>query len=136
MTAARIVSRLLLLLGVQLSAGFAITSDAWGQEASARFEEAVGLLNANRPTDASALLHETLATASGLALPAAVRAKAFTTLAMSEWAMYRRPSAEAALVSAIRTDARSFMAFGATWAKQIAGRFRGYPAFCRSRNAV
>ena len=93
------------------------TTPVRAQSAGSELEEAIGLYRSDRIMEASRLVNALLSSAEASEWPPDKRARAFTYLAMTEWAMYRRPAAEAALVAAIKSDGRTFIKNAGSWIK-------------------
>jgi hypothetical protein len=92
-------------------------SNGYAQDGTAQIDTAIALYTSDRPDEAAQRLRRLLAAAEAGQLAPDLRARAFTYLAMSEGAMYRRPAAQAALESALRTDSKAFMDVGGAWAR-------------------
>lgn len=88
------------------------------QNPDLQVDSAQALVKSGRPQEASQALQALLASPSDV--PRATQARAYTILAMSEWMLYRRKAAEAAVVLALSSDASSFLTFGAEWAQENA----------------
>lgn len=91
---------------------------AGAQNLDEQIDSALALLKSGRPQEASQSLQWFLGSSTVNAVPPATQARAYTYLAMSEWMLYRRPTAEAAIASALSVEGTSFLTFGADWAQQ------------------
>ena len=96
------------------------SESVFAQNPDGQVDSALALLKSGRPQEASLVLQVFLTPVTLSEVPRATQARAYTYLAMSEWLLYRRQGAEAAVTAALSSDASSFLTFGADWAKQNA----------------
>ena len=88
------------------------------QDPDADIKAAIAMYRADDPVKAAQQLRAILTSSNAERLTPALLSRAYTYLAMSEWAMYLRPEAEAAMESALRADVKTFVEHGEQWAKE------------------